>query len=231
MGEQIPTVLGFDVFGTVVDWHGTISREIRDLVPGIDGDAFATAWRAGYVPAMQQVLESGEWRILDDLHRDILDAIVPAFSLDLDEQQLVHLNEVWHRLDPWPDSVDGITRLKSRFVVVPLSNGNLRLLTMMAKRAGIPWDAIMSTEVFRSYKPDPSTYLGLARTFAVRPDQTMLVAAHHTDLDAAQNAGLLTAYIERPWETGRRTPKDVSPSPRHPLHVRDIAALADHFGC
>ena len=135
-----PQVLAFDIFGTVVDWHGSIVRELQALYPGVDGDAFARAWRAGYQPAMQRV-RSGElgWTRIDALHRLILDGLLPRFGLDaLDEAARQHLNQVWHRLDPWPDTLAGLHRLKSRYVLCTLSNGNLSLLTHMAKRAGLP---------------------------------------------------------------------------------------------
>lgn len=226
-------VLVFDVFGTVVDWHGGIAREVQALRPGVDGNAFALAWRAGYRPAMQRVM-SGElgWTRIDDLHRIILEGLLPQFGLgDLTETQRQHLNQAWHRLDPWPDVLAGLTRLKSRFTIGTLSNGNIGLLTNMAKRAGLPWDCILSAEVFRAYKPDPATYLGAAQVFDLRPSEVMLVAAHQDDLAAARACGLQTAYIERPAEFGAACPKDVSPDPANTFHARDFLALADQLGC
>ena len=228
-----PKILAFDVFGTVVDWHGSIVREMRALAPQVDGDAFALAWRAGYQPAMQRV-RSGElgWTRIDDLHRLILEELLPQFGLPfLDESQRQHLNRIWHRLDPWPDGVEGLRRLKKRFIITPLSNGNLSLLTHMAKRAGLPWDCILSAEVFRAYKPDPATYLGVAQVFDVAPSQVMLCAAHHDDLQAAAACGLRTAYIERPLEFGAAHVKDVSPQAGNELHARDILDLAAQLGC
>jgi 2-haloacid dehalogenase len=230
---SLPQVLAFDVFGTVVDWHGSIVREMRALAPQVDGDAFALAWRAGYQPAMQRV-RSGElgWTRIDDLHRLILEELLPQFGLAfLDESQRQHLNRIWHRLDPWPEVVEGLTRLKKRFIITPLSNGNLSLLTHMAKRAGLPWDCILSAEVFRAYKPDPATYLGVAQVFDVAPSQVMLCAAHHDDLQAAAACGLRTAYIERPLEFGAAHVKDVSPQAGNELHARDILDLAAQLGC
>ena len=229
MHAQAPAVLAFDVFGTVVDWHGSIVRELAALDPQVDGDAFALAWRAGYQPAMARV-RSGElgWTRIDELHRMILDEILPRFGLGhLAQDERAHLNRVWHRLDPWPDAVAGLTRLKARYTITPLSNGNIGLLTHMAKRAGLPWDCILSAEVFRAYKPDPATYLGVARVFDLAPEQVMLCAAHHDDLAAARACGLRTAYIERPLEFGAGHIKDVSPQPGNELHARDIAHLAD----
>ena len=225
-------VLAFDIFGTVVDWHGSIVREMAQLHPQVDGDAFALAWRAGYRPAMARVM-SGElgWTLIDDLHRLILDDILPQFGLgDLGEQERHHLNRVWHRLAPWPDSVEGITRLKRKFTVCTLSNGNIGLLTNMAKRAGLPWDCVLSAEVFRAYKPDPATYLGVARVFELQPPQVMLVAAHHEDLAGARGCGLRTAYVERPREFGAAHPKDVAPKEGNDLHCTSLLALADALG-
>jgi len=228
-----PKVLAFDVFGTVVDWHSSIAREVQALRPAVDGNAFALAWRAGYQPAMRRVM-SGElgWTLIDDLHRLILDGMLTQFGLDgLSEDEIRHLNKAWHRLDPWPDVVQGLTRLKSRHTICTLSNGNIGLLANMAKRAGLPWDCILSAEVFRAYKPDPATYLGVAKVFDVAPSEVMLVAAHQDDLAAARACGLQTAYIERPAEFGAEKPKDVSPCPANTRHARDFPALADQLGC
>jgi len=228
-----PKILAFDVFGTVVDWHSGIARAVQALRPAVDGDAFALAWRAGYQPAMRRVM-SGElgWTLIDDLHRLILDQILGQFGLDdLPEAEKQHLNKAWHRLDPWPDVVAGLTRLKSRFTICTLSNGNIGLLADMAKHGGLPWDCILSAEVFRAYKPDPATYLGVARVFDVAPAEVMLVAAHQDDLAAARACGLQTAYIERPAEFGAAHPKDVSPDPDNTRHAQDFLALADQLGC
>jgi 2-haloacid dehalogenase len=164
---KLPKVLAFDVFGTVVDWHSSIAREVLAINPEVDGDAFALAWRAGYAPAMRRVM-SGElgWTLIDDLHRLILDDILQTFGMEnLTELQRQHLNLAWHRLEAWPDVVMGLTRLKTKFTISTLSNGNIGLLTNMAKRAGLPWDCVLSAEVFKAYKPDPATYLGVAKVF------------------------------------------------------------------
>ena len=203
------------------------------MCPGVDGDAFALAWRAGYQPAMRRVM-SGElgWTLIDDLHRLILDDILVTFGLtDVTEAQKQQINTAWHRLDAWPDVVAGLTRLKSCFTICTLSNGNIGLLTNMAKRAGLPWDCILSAEVFRAYKPDPATYLGVAKVFNLAPAEVMLVAAHQDDLAAARACGLQTAYIERPTEFGAAHPKDVSPDPANTYHATDFLALAAQLGC
>ena len=225
-------VIAFDVFGTVVDWHGSVRREVESLGLDVDGDAFALAWRAGYQPAMAEVMQKQEWVILDVLHRRILDRVLAEFGLDdMPEDKRQHLNLVWHRLDPWPDSAEGLRRLKSRFIVCSLSNGNIGLLTEMAKHAGLPWDCILSAENFNKYKPHADTYLGVARTFAAEPGEVMLAAAHHSDLEAARNCGLETAYIERPWEYGRKQPKNVAPWDKNSLHATSIIDLAEQLGC
>lgn len=226
-------VLAFDVFGTVVDWRGPLVRAVDRLNLGISGDEFALAWRAGYQPAMERV-RSGElgWTVLDDLHRLILDELLARFDItSLSEQQQRDLNRVWHRLDPWPDSVEGLTRLKTGYMICSLSNGNLGLLTDMAKRAGLPWDCILSAEVFKKYKPDPEVYVGVAKIFDVAPDEVMMVAAHNIDLAAARACGLKSAYIERPLEFGRANVKDVSPNPENTLHAQSIVHLAEILEC
>lgn len=232
MNNPTPRVLVFDIFGTVVDWHGSIVREVSTRHPQVDADAFALAWRAGYQPAMEAVRSGGRGFVkLDLLHREILDAILPRFGLDhLDETGRAELNRVWHRLAAWPDSVAGLTRLKARFTIASLSNGNLGLLTDMARYAGLPWDCVLSAEVFRAYKPDPRVYLGAAEVFDVAPAEVMMVAAHQDDLAAARACGLQTAYIERPLEFGAAHPKDVSPEPANTLHAKNLLHLADLLG-
>lgn len=226
-----PRILAFDVFGTVVDWHGSIVSELATLHPHIDGAAFARAWRAGYAPAMKRTMESGTFRRLDELHLDILRSILPQFNLTLTPEQETHLNKVWHRLTPWPDAPEALQRLKSKFIITTLSNGNISLLTEMAKAGNLPWDVILCAEVFRAYKPDERVYNGVGELFDLPNDEVMMVAAHHSDLDAAKAAGLQTAYIERPLEFGADQPKDVSRQDPHPLHFKNLAQLADHLGC
>jgi 2-haloacid dehalogenase len=229
--------LVFDVFGTVVDWRGSIIREVREIARErhlrIDAPAFADAWRAGYRPAMDRV-RSGElaWTNIDGLHRRILDELIPRFGLDsLDESERDRLNRVWHRLRPWPDAPGGLRRLKRRFVVATLSNGNVALLVNMAKATKLPWDCILSAELFGHYKPDAEVYLGAARLLGVSPAQTMMVAAHKDDLDAAARAGLATAFVQRPLEFGATGQKDVAPEERFEVNARNFLDLADQLGC
>ena len=200
--------LAFDVFGTVVDWRGSVIREgeLLSAAKGlaVDWPAFADAWRAGYKPAMDSTRGAGAaWIDIDTLHRHILDGLLPRFGLQsLQADEVAQLNRVWHRLMPWPDTVGGLNRMRSRYVVSSLSNGNVSLLVNMAKNAGLPWDCVLSGELIHKYKPDPEVYLMAARFLGVAPAQLMLVAAHPSDLAGAQRAGLRTAYVTRPLEYG-----------------------------
>ncbi len=195
--------LCFDVFGTVVDWHGSIAAEARRLGLPVDGSAFALAWRAGYAPAMQQVRSGAlPWTNIDGLHRRILDSLLATHGIQMNDAERADLNRIWHRLQPWPDSVAGLQRLKRRFTITTLSNGNLSLLVAMAKFGGLPWDAVFSAELFQHYKPDPEVYLGAARLLGLAPAQVALVAAHPSDLRAAAACGLRTVYVPRPLECG-----------------------------
>jgi 2-haloacid dehalogenase len=232
--------LAFDIFGTVVDWRGSIVRDGAALSAAsglvVDWPAFADAWRAGYQPAMQRA-RSGEiaWANIDGLHRAILDGLIPRFGLDdLTEAERDHLNRVWHRLDPWPDAGAGLTRLKSRFVVSTLSNGNIALLVNMAKRAGLPWDCVLSAELMRHYKPDPEVYQGAARLLGVAPAELLMVAAHPSDLRGAARAGLRTALVHRPLEHGPNPtgapPPDALPDDRFDVVASDFVDLARRLG-
>lgn len=224
--------LVFDVFGTVVDWRGSLIREGRLLGRRkklkVDWEAFADAWRAGYRPAMARVRSGAlPWTKIDDLHRMILDELLPRFGIrGLDEEEIVHLNHAWHRLKPWPDARAGLAKLKRRHVIATLSNGNVALLVNMARNAGLPWDCILSAEVVRHYKPDPETYLGAADLLGVRPGELMMVAAHKDDLHAARACGLRTAYVTRPREYGAAGKADVSREPAFDVHARDFNDLA-----
>lgn len=225
-------VLAFDVFGTVVDWYGSVRREVEALAPGIDSAAFVAEWRAGYYSSTARVFKGEQaWARVDDLHRVILDELLARRGVDLDEATRAQLNLAWHRLDPWPDSVQGLQRLRSRFMVCTLSNGNLALLAHMAKRAGLPWDLILSAEVFGHFKPDQRTYRGVSDVFGLRPDQTMLVATHKADLRGAKRSGLATAYVERPNEEGPGVRREESRDPAFDLHATDFNDLADQLGC
>ena len=222
----------FDVFGTVVDWRTSIIDEMRALErrTGVSGDwaAFADRWRAGYGPAMGRV-RRGElpWTKIDDLHRMILDTLLPEFGLEgLTEAELDHLNRVWHRLRPWPDAVPGLTRLKRRYVLASLSNGNVALLVNMAKNAGLPWDAVLSAELAQAYKPDHAVYLKAADLLGLAPEQVMMVAAHGGDLRASAEVGFRTAFVPRPLEYGPDSGREQTADPSFDLVATDFEDLA-----
>ncbi|GFG53301.1 haloacid dehalogenase type II [Mycolicibacterium agri] len=231
----MPTALAFDVFGTVVDWRSSVIRELTEfgVEHGISRDwaAFADEWRGGYAPAMDRV-RRGElpWTRIDDLHRMALVEMLAAAGVEVADNDVNHLNRAWHRLDPWPDSVEGLTRLKRRFVITTLSNGNVSLLTNMAKRAGLPWDCVISAELFRHYKPDAEAYLGCADLLGVQPAQLMLVAAHPNDLRAARANGLMTAYVARPREHGPDQQPDRVDDGEFDFTATDFLDLADRLG-
>jgi len=225
----------FDVFGTVVDWRGSVIREGEELGRkknlDVDWAAFADEWRGRYAPSMDRV-RRGElpWTNLDALHRASLEELLEEFGIEgLTQEELDHLNKVWHRLDPWPDSVAGLARLKERYVISTFSNGNVALLNDMAKRAGLPWDLILSAELVKHYKPDPETYLMAPNLLDLRPDQVMLVAAHPSDLRAAQTHGLRAAYVLRPLEWGPEGEAEPA-DPSFDLVVDDLIELAEKSG-
>jgi 2-haloacid dehalogenase len=200
--------LTFDVFGTVVDWRSCVAREAERLLGpkghALDWGGFADGWRARYVPAMAKV-SSGErpFVILDDLHRENLVGLLAEREIGgLSDAEIDELNLAWHRLDPWPDVLEGLTRLKRRFILATLSNGNVRLMVDMARRAGLPWDAILGAEVARAYKPQPEAYDSAARMLGLASGACLMVAAHASDLAAAAERGFRTAYVHRPFEYG-----------------------------
>jgi len=229
--------LVFDVFGTVVDWHGSVAREMRGLArtKGLRVNAvkFAKAWRAGYRPAMDRV-RRGEapFEKIDVIHRAILEDVLQQFKVaTLSEEEKAHLNLVWHRLKPWPDSVRGLKRLKSKFIVATLSNGNTGLLVNMAKHGGLPWDCVFSSDTFQHFKPDPEMYLGAADRLDLRPEEVMMVAAHKADLRAAAQCGLKTAFVKRPLEHGRGGTPDLASEPEFTVNAESFLDLADQLGC
>ncbi len=237
---QVPVpdvrALVFDVFGTVVDWRSSIIRELdvfgRERRITADWTALADAWRAGYQPAMERV-RKGErpWTVLDDLHRETLESLLPKFGVDgLSEAEVVHLVHAWHRLDPWPDAIAGLTRLKRRYIIGTLSNGNVALLLNMAKRAGLPWDMIFSAELARHYKPAPDVYLSVPNFLRIGPAKVMLVAAHNGDLVAAARQGLKTGFVARPTEYGPHQTRDFKAEHDFDVVGRDFVHLAELMG-
>lgn len=219
----------FDVFGTVVDWRGSLARQLGELgrVRGLaaDWDGLVTQWRGLYQPTLQEVRSGRRPFVdLDLLHREMLDRLLPAFGLDaLDDADRQRLVRGWHCLDPWPDAVAGLTRLKRAFLVATLSNGGLHLLVNLARHGGLPWDCVLSASNFRHYKPDREVYLGAAALLARPPHALMLVAAHNHDLHAARACGLKTAYVQRPTE-------DPRPDSDWDVIARDFNHLADQLG-
>ncbi|PLK28166.1 haloacid dehalogenase type II [Porphyrobacter sp. TH134] len=235
-----PKALAFDVFGTVVDWRTSVARESARFLAAIghsgsDAAAFADAWRMQYIGAMIGMKKSGRAFVaLDVLHREMLEATLREWGADpekLDEALLADWNRAWHRLDPWPDAVAGLTRLKSRFPIVTLSNGNVALLLAMARHARLPWDAILGAEVSGAYKPDPQAYLRTAELLALEPGDVCLVAAHHGDLAAARACGLQTAYVDRPDEYGGAPAPDAHHIQTWEWSAVSLTDLAAQMGC
>lgn len=229
----------FDVFGTVVDWRSGVARRAapvlaRHGLAHVAPTDFADAWRRRYSPAMEEVRSGRRPFVrLDVLHRENLEATLREFGADpgrIPEPELADLNLAWHALDPWPDSVEGLTRLKTRFVIAPLSNGNVVLLLDMAKRAGLPWDAILGAEVVQAYKPSPESYLRTVDLLAMQPAQVCLVAAHNNDLEAARRCGLKTAFVPRPHEHGPAQSTDLEPSETWDFVADDLVHLAVRLG-
>lgn len=228
--------LAFDVFGTVVDYRTTIVVEGERLGGArgveIDWAAFADAWRGRYRPSMDRVMR-GElpWTNLDALHRAALEELLAEFGvLGLSEEEKESLNGVWHRLRPWGDSVPGLHRLKTRFVLATLSNGNVRLLVDMAKNAGLPWDLVFSAELARAYKPDPGAYRMLQELLMLNPNEIMMVAAHQDDLRAAQELGFKAAFVLRPLEHGPQAVPDLTADPSFDVVATDLVDLARQLG-
>ena len=228
--------LVFDTFGTVVDWRTSVTQEVEQLAKKkglkVDAAKFADAWRAGYGPSMNRV-RTGElpWTRLDALHRMILDKILVDFAITgLSESEIDTLNHAWHRLRPWPDSVSGLTRLKKRFIIAPLSNGNIALMTNLAKYGGLPWDCILGAELARHYKPDREVYQSAADFLDLKLDQVMMVAAHLGDLRAAKGVGLRTAFVPRPHEYGPGGKPDLQPDSAVDLPATDFNDLARQLG-
>jgi 2-haloacid dehalogenase len=228
--------LVFDVFGTVVDWRASVASEVRQLAARrgltIDGEKFADAWRAGYGPSMNRV-RTGElpWTRLDDLHRMTLDRILVEFGVStLDDTDKASLNRAWHRLKPWPDSVAGLARLKKRFIIAPLSNGNIALMTELAKHSNLPWDCVLGAELVRHYKPDREVYQSAADFLGLQVHEVMMVAAHLGDLRAAKAVGLRTAFVTRPMEFGRAGKPDLTPDGSVDVPAKDFVDLARQIG-
>jgi 2-haloacid dehalogenase len=227
--------LTFDVFGTVVDYRSTIATEGTQLnrEKGIEVDwaSFADAWRGRYRASMDRVMR-GEmsWLNLDALHRLSLDELLAEFAITgFTEAEKDHLNRVWHRLQPWPDAIAGMNKLRPHFILATLSNGNIALLVDMAKYSGLPWDCLFSAELFHAYKPDSRVYLTAVELLGLRPSEVMMVASHHTDLHAARALGLQTAFVRRPLELGPTGKPDLDFDSRFDLNATDFHDLAEQL--
>lgn len=229
----------FDVFGTVVDWRNGVARDaarfFSERALSVDSFEFADAWRREYDPAMEDVRSGRRSFVrLDVLHRENLPKAMTKHGIDaasLDPDALDDLSHAWHRLDPWPDSVEGLLRLKRRFTIAPLSNGNISLMIDMAKRAALPWDAILGAEVVRAYKPAPRVYLDTADILGLAPAEVCMVAAHNGDLAAARQCGLKTAFVVRPLEHGPGQRTDLHAEQQWDYEARDLNDLATQLGC
>lgn len=226
--------LVFDTFGTVADWRGSLIAEFSDWGRArglaIDWTELVGAWRGQY-GAMKDKARREGWQTLDELHREVLDALVAERNIKgLTEADLAWLNRGWHRLKPWPDAVEGLARLKRRYIVGPLSNGNVALLVNMAKAAGLPWDVVFGADLFEHYKPDPETYLGACRLLGLDPGEVMMVAAHNNDLRAAAALGLKTGFVPRPTEHGPGQKSDLAAKGEWDVVAADFIDLARRLG-
>ena len=229
-----PRALLLDVFGTCVDWRSGVARAVRAAAPpgvGVDAGAVADAWRARYQPQLETVRSGARpWVDLDTLHREALDDVLAAHGLDgLDGEARDDLTRAWHRLDPWPDTVAALARMRRHAVVAPLSNGHIALIVALSRHAGMTWDAVLGAEPARSYKPRPEVYLQGVEALGLRPGEAMMVACHASDLVAADACGLRTAFVRRPLEHGPRGAAEEPPEVAG-LVADDLGALADALG-
>ena len=237
MDQSAIRALTFDVFGTVVDWRTSVAREVgafaRSHGLGLDAPAFADAWRGLYQPSMEQVRTGARpWTKLDDLHRESLLTLLDRFGVTgIGAAAIDDLNHAWHRLDPWPDVVEGLTRLKRKFIIATLSNGNVALMVNMAKHAGLPWDMILGAEVAHAYKPQRRAYEAAAELLGLTPRQCMMVAAHNADLHAAAQTGFRTAFVARPTEHGPGQTTDLAVEPGIDIAAGSFTELADRMDC
>jgi len=235
--QPLPKALAFDVFGTVVDWRSSVARAAAPVLAAaghgdVDTFGFTDSWRARYFAGMRDYRASGRGFVkLDVLHRQMLDDLLAETGVALPDSDRAALVEAWHQLDPWPDSVAGLTRLKRHFPIVTCSNGHIALLVVMARHAGLPWDAILGAEIAGAYKPAKIAYQATAAALDIEPGALCLVAAHHGDLAAARAAGLQTAFVHRPFEYGGAPAPDLAFAANWDLHADSLVDLADKLGC
>lgn len=236
MTSQVKALL-FDVFGTVVDWRGSITREMQRFgkqhTIDQNWEQFALDWRALYDPSMERIRSGNrDYVKLDELHLENLMQLVPEYSLQsLSATQLNNINQVWHRLQPWPDCLPGLHRLKRQYTLATLSNGNVSLMVNMARNNGLPWDAILGSEPTRAYKPQAEVYLGSIDMLSLQPEECVMVAAHNYDLQAARELGLKTAYINRPYEYGDAQKTDFHATENWDYIGDSMTEIAEQLGC
>lgn len=215
----------FDVFGTCVDWRSSIAREVRAVLPNVDAEAFAEAWRGEYQPAMERIRAGNRGYVrLDTLHRENLETVTAAFGVSVTDAEA--LNTGWERLDPWPDVVPGLKALREKGLIAACSNGSIGMMARLARWGGLPWDAILGADIARDYKPKPGVYQASVAAIGLRPDQVTMVAAHNDDLLAARKAGLGTAFVPRPTEHGAGQTTDLAPEADWDIVARDFPDLA-----
>ncbi len=228
--------LTFDTFGTVVDWRTSIINDLSayGIQQGlsVDWTAFVDDWKNAYKPGMDKV-RKGEWpwTTIDGIYRKALDQLAPRYGLDkLDAAALLHINRVWHRLLPWPDAVAGLNRLKKKYLITTLSNGDVAMLANMAKHGGLPWDTVLCAQIFRHYKPDAEVYLGAIELLDCKPHEVMMVAAHNYDLKNARSHGMRTGFVLRPTEYGPAQDKDLKAEEQWDIIANDFGELATTLG-
>ena len=228
--------LTFDTFGTVVDWRTSIISDFRAFGRrkgiSIDWEAFTDEWKTCYRAGMDAVRSGARpWTTVDVIYRSKLDEILPAYGVHgLTEDEKVYLNRVWHRLNPWPDAVPGLTRLKKKYIISPLSNGDVSCLVNMARHGGLPWDVVLCAEIFRHYKPDREAYLGAIELLGCAPDEVMMVAAHNYDLRAARSHGMRTGFVPRATEYGPGQETDLEPEEDWDVIAKDFGELSARLG-
>lgn len=228
----------FDVFGTVVDWRTSVAREGEEFgrangLTGVDWSQFADDWRAQYRPSLDEIRTGrAPWRPLDEVHRENLDQVLARLGISgIAEAALEHLNRAWHRLDPWPDSISGLTRLKRKYILAACSNGNVALMVNLARYAGLPWDMVLGAEMARKYKPDPEVYQRSVSLLGLVPGECVMVAAHNYDLEAAAGCGLQCAFVARPQEFGPKGKPELKPGRDWQFVAQDMNDLAKQLGC
>ncbi len=235
--SALPSALIFDVFGTLVDYRTSVAREVGRAFEccgqDVDSLAFADAWRAAYDPSMEPIRSGRRPYVpLDELHYENLCSVLRQFELTgiLNHDRTIELSRAWERLDPWPDAVAGLDRLRSGTLIAPCSNGSVGLMVRLARHAGFSWDCILGADVANSYKPDPSVYLASCEALRLPPGHVMMVAAHNQDLEAAAAVGLQTGFFSRPAEFGPRQTTDLFPTGDWTVTAANAVDLAGRFG-